>query len=145
MSEILKRLREECMAYVAENFGHARLDDEQAWNAAIQHVLGGSPGAGPPTVHDLTDEQLERVVEAFNELTLLAAGPLDEVAGDDGTDPAEGGTYSWLRLPSTNHDDLGRDEALDQFVAEAHRIVSYWLVNSPGGPWDPADQDGALS
>ena len=159
MSDILKRLRDECTAYVAENFGPARAHDERAWKAAIGHVLGGQLSGGPPAAaDDLSDEQVERVVEAFNELTLLAAGTVEEPAPSSTTtepaapEPAEApataaldeDTYTWLRLPPASYEDLSREQALDQFVAEAHRIVTYWLLNAPGGPRNPAEEDGAL-
>lgn len=153
MSDILKRLREECTDYVAENFGAARARDERAWKAAIQHVLGGNSfGGAPGTVHDLTDDQVERVVEAFNELTILAAGAVEEEPAqasptaepaEPPTAPLDEDTYTWLRLPPASYQDLSQEQALDQFVAEAHRIVTYWLLNSPGGPRNPADEDGA--
>ncbi len=156
MSDILKRLRDECTAYVAENFGPARAHDERAWKAAIGQVLGGHSSGGPPAaVHDLTDDQVERVVEAFNELTLLAAGTVEEPPSTapepSDPEPAEApttaaldeDTYTWLRLPPASYEDLSREQALDQFVAEAHRIVTYWLLNAPGGPRNP-DENGAL-
>jgi hypothetical protein len=157
LSDILKRLREECTDYVAKNFGAARARDERAWKDAIQHVLGSnSLGGAPATVHDMTDDQVERVVEAFNELTILAAGAVEEPAESSPTaEPAEPGpagpptapldedTYTWLRLPPASYQDLSQEQALDQFVAEAHRIVTYWLLNAPGGPRNPADEDGA--
>lgn len=146
MSEILERLREECMVYVAENFGPEHAHDERAWNAAIHHVLGGNSfGGGPTRVDELTDDQVERVVQAFNELTLLAAGPLEEPAEPASPAALDEDTYTWLRLPSASYEDLSRQQALDQFVAEAHRIVSYWLLTAPGGPRNPGDEDGALS
>ncbi len=158
MSEILKRLREECMAFVAENFGPERAGDEHSWNAAIHHVLGGDSFGGAPTrVEELTDEQVERVVEAFNELTLLAAGPLDQPVEPAGTaavdQPAEPAgataldedTYTWLRLPPASYEDLSKDQALDQFVAEAHRIVSYWLLNAADAPRDSAQEEGTVT
>ncbi|HEX2063415.1 MAG TPA: hypothetical protein VHE80_03230 [Acidimicrobiales bacterium] len=146
MSEILERLREECLAYVAENFDSSRAHDERAWNAAIHHVLGGNSFGGAPTrVEELNDDQVERVVQAFNELTLLAAGPQDEPAEPRASPAAlDEDTYTWLRLPPASYEDLGQQQALDQFVAEAHRIVSYWLLNAPGGPRNPGDE-GALS